>query len=46
MKSMILMVLKENEKKNFIVDSFMSSLPHGEYFWKFICCALEIYFEA
>ena len=45
MKSMILMVLKENEK-NFIVDSFMSTLPHGEYFWKFICCALEIYFEA
>ena len=28
MKSMILMVLKANEKKNFIVDSFMSSLRH------------------
>ena len=28
MKSMILMVLKANEKKTFIVDSFMSSLPH------------------
>ena len=45
MKSMILMVLKANEKKNFIADSFMSSLPQWEYFWKIICCALEIYFE-
>ena len=41
---MILMVLKENEKKTLLL-TVSCPLCLNEYFWKFICFALEIYFD-